>query len=144
MAEIGYGIAVNVLKLLRSLIFQEISSAWGVKSDLTKLEHNVNAIKAVLFDAEERQASDHGLSVWLGELKDVLKDAENVLDEFQYRVLHKHVMKINGSSRKKVRFFFSGSNLLVFRFKMAQKIKGVREKLEIGRASCRERVFNWV
>jgi hypothetical protein len=41
------------------------------------------AIEAVLLDVEEQQASNHSLRTWLGELKDVLKDAENVLDEFQ-------------------------------------------------------------
>ena len=130
MAEIGYGIAVKVLQLLGSRTFQEISSAWGFKGDLKRIGRRVLAIKAVLFDAEEKQASNERLRTWLRELKDVLIDAENVLDEFQYRVLQKDVMKINGSSRKKVGFFFSGSNPLVFRFKMAHKIKGVRERLD--------------
>nr|XP_023882087.1 putative disease resistance protein RGA1 [Quercus suber] len=130
MAEIGYGIAVKVLELLGSVTFQEISSAWGVKSDLTKLERTVKAIKAVLLDAEEKQASDHGLSVWLGELKDVLKDAENVLDEFQYMVLQKEVMKRNGSTSKKVSNFISSSNPLVVSFEMAHKIKGIRKKVD--------------
>ncbi|KAM3691142.1 hypothetical protein ACJW31_09G173100 [Castanea mollissima] len=130
MAEIGYGIAVKVLELLGSRTFQEISSAWGFKGDLKKIGRRVLAIKAILIDAEEKQASNERLRTWLRELKDVLIDAENVLDEFQYRVLQKDVMKINGSSRKKVRFFFSGSNPLLFRLKMAHKIKGVREKLD--------------
>ena len=39
------------------------------------------AIKAVLIVAKERQASDQRLLIWLGELKDVLNDVENVLDE---------------------------------------------------------------
>ena len=130
MAEIGYGIAVKVLQLLGSRTFQEISSAWGFKGDLKRIGRRVLAIKAVLFDAEEKQASNERLRTWLRELKDVLIDAENVLDEFQYRVLQKDVMKINGSSRKKVQFFFSGSNPLVFRFEMANKIKGVRERLD--------------
>ena len=55
MAEIGYGITVKVLELIGSVTFQEINSACGVKSDLTKLERTVKAIKAVLLDAEERQ-----------------------------------------------------------------------------------------
>nr|XP_023888387.1 disease resistance protein RGA2-like [Quercus suber] len=130
MAEIGYGVAVKVLELLGSVTFQEISSVWGVKSDLTKLERTVKAIKAVLLDAEEKQASDHRLSVWLGELKDVLKDAENVLDEFQYIVLQKEVMKRNGSTSKKVSNFFSSSNPLAVRFEMAHKIKGIRKRVD--------------
>nr|XP_023873046.1 putative disease resistance protein RGA1 [Quercus suber] len=130
MAEIGYGIAVKVLELLGSRTFQDISSAWGVKSDLTKLEGTVEAIKAVLLDAEKKQASDRRLSVWLGKLKDVLKDAENVLDEFQYILLQKEVMKRNGSTSKKVSNFFSSSNPLAVRFEMADKIKGIRKRVD--------------
>ena len=46
MAEIGYGIAVKVLELLGSVIYQELSSAWGVRSDLTKLERTVKIGRA--------------------------------------------------------------------------------------------------
>ncbi|XP_075637228.1 disease resistance protein RGA2-like [Castanea sativa] len=130
MAEIAYNVAGKVLEQLGSRTFQEISSAWGVKSDLTKLEGTVKTIKAVLLDAEEKQASDHRLSIWLGELKDVLKDAENVLDEFQYGVLQKEVMKRYWSTSKKVRYFFSCSNPLVFRFEMAHKIKDIRGRVD--------------
>ncbi|XP_030927376.1 putative disease resistance protein RGA4 [Quercus lobata] len=130
MAEIGYGIAVKVLELLGSVTYEELSSAWGVRSDLTKLEGTVKAIKAVLLDAEEKQASDHRLSVWLGGLKDVLKNAENVLDEFQYIVLQKEVMKRNGSTSKKVSRLFSNSNPLLVRFEMAHKIKGIRKRVD--------------
>uniref|UniRef100_A0A7N2M2K2 Uncharacterized protein n=1 Tax=Quercus lobata TaxID=97700 RepID=A0A7N2M2K2_QUELO len=89
MAEIGYGITVKVLELLGSRTFQEISSAWGFKGDLKRIGRRVLAIKAVLFDAEEKQVSNERLRTWLRELKDVLIDAENVLDEFQYRVLQR-------------------------------------------------------
>ena len=130
MAEIGYGIAVKVLELLGSRTFQEIRSARGFKSDLTRLECTVKAIKAVLLDAEEKQAYDNRLSVWLGRLKEVLKDAENVLDEFQYIVLQKEVMKRNRSTSKKVSNFFSSSNSLVVRYEMAHKIKGIRKRLD--------------
>ena len=73
MAEIGYGVAVKVLELLGSVTYQELSLAWGVRSDLTKLERTVKAVKAVHLDAEEKQASDHRLSIWLGELKTSFK-----------------------------------------------------------------------
>ncbi|KAM3691138.1 hypothetical protein ACJW31_09G172700 [Castanea mollissima] len=130
MAENGYGIAVKVLELLGSVTYEELSSARGVRSDLTKLKRTVEAVKAVLLDAEEKQASDRRLSIWLGELKDVLQDAENVLDEFQYRILQKEVMKRNGSTSKKVSNFFSSSNPLAVRFIMAHKIKGIRKRVD--------------
>ena len=61
MAEIGYGIAVKVLELRGSRTFQEISSAWGFKGDLKKIGRRVLAIKAVLIDVEEKQASNDRL-----------------------------------------------------------------------------------
>ena len=81
MAEIAYGLAVKVLEQLGSSTYQEFCLAWGVWNDLKKLERTVLAIKAVLIVAKERQASDQRLLIWLGELKDVLNDVENVLDE---------------------------------------------------------------
>ena len=130
MAKLAYGIAVKVLEQLGSRTFQEISSAWGIRSDLKKLELTVATIKAVLLDAEEKQASDRRLTIWLGELKDVLNDAENVLDEFHYRVLQKEVMKRYGSTSKKVCHFFSTSNPLVVRFDLAHKIKDIRKRVD--------------
>uniref|UniRef100_A0A2N9G2B7 NB-ARC domain-containing protein n=1 Tax=Fagus sylvatica TaxID=28930 RepID=A0A2N9G2B7_FAGSY len=100
------------------------------RSDLEKLKDTVSTIKAVLLDAEEKQASDHRLNHWLGKLRDVLHDAENVLDEFNYRVLLKEVMKKYGSTSKKVRDFFSSSNPLASRFKLAHKIKDVRKRVD--------------
>ena len=93
MAQNTYCIAGRIVELLGSLIYEELSSAWGVQSNLKKLECTVLAMKAVLLDAEEKQESDHRLNHWLGQLKDVLNDAENVLDEFQYQILQKEVMK---------------------------------------------------
>nr|POE64531.1 disease resistance protein tao1 [Quercus suber] len=102
MAENAYCIAGKIVELLGSLIYEELSSAWGVQSDLKKLECTVLAIKAVLLDAKEKQESDHRLNHWLGQLKDVLSDAENVLDEFQYQILQKEVLKRSRSTRKKM------------------------------------------
>uniref|UniRef100_A0A2N9IH49 Uncharacterized protein n=1 Tax=Fagus sylvatica TaxID=28930 RepID=A0A2N9IH49_FAGSY len=130
MAEIVNDMAVKVLEQLGSRIFQELSSALGVGSELKKLKRTVLIIKAVLLDAEEKQASIHSLRIWLMDLKDILKDAENLLDEFQCRALQKEVMKRYGSTSKKVCYFFSGSNPLVFRFEMAHKIKGIRERVD--------------
>ena len=130
MAEIANVIARTILEELRSLVNQELCSAWGVQSDLKKLECTALAIKAVLLDAEEKKESDHRLNHWLGQLKDVLNDAENVLYEFQYQILQKEVMKRCRSTCKKVGNFFFGSNPLVFRFEVAHKIKGIRERVD--------------
>ncbi|KAF2307987.1 hypothetical protein GH714_034099 [Hevea brasiliensis] len=87
-------------------------------------------IKAVLLDAEEKQVSNNDVRVWLIKLKDVLYDAEDVLDEFECETQRKQLLKLYGSTTKKVGRFFSSSNPLAFSFKMGHKIKQIREQLD--------------
>ncbi|XP_007029648.2 PREDICTED: putative disease resistance protein RGA1 [Theobroma cacao] len=128
MAEsFAFNIAENVLSKLANIAYQEIRLAWGVQSDLAKLKTTLTTIKAVLLDAEEKQAHDNQLRVWLQELRDACYDADDVLDEFEIEALRKQVVK-QRSIRKKVSHFFSSSNPLAFRFKLAHKIKKVTER----------------
>ncbi|KAF2307981.1 hypothetical protein GH714_034050 [Hevea brasiliensis] len=87
-------------------------------------------VKAVLLDAEEKQVSNNDVRVWLIKLKDVLYDAEDVLDEFECETQRKQLLKLYGSTTKKVGRFFSSSNPLAFSFKMSHKIKQIREQLD--------------
>nr|XP_023891380.1 disease resistance protein RGA2-like [Quercus suber] len=130
MTELVSSVAEKVIEKLGSIVYQEVCLAWGVESDLKNLELTMSAIQAKLLDAEERQAKEHGLSLWLGELKDVLYDAVDVLDEFECEALRKQVVKTYGSTGKKVRRFFSCSNPLAFRLKMGHRMKEIRERLE--------------
>ena len=130
MTELVSSVAAKVIEKLGSIAYQEICLACGIESDLKNLELTMSAIQAKLLDAEERQAKEHGLSLWLGKLKDVLYDAVDVLDEFECEALRKQVVKTYGSTGKKVRRFFSCSNPLAFRFKMGHRMKEIRERLE--------------
>ena len=130
MTELVSSVAEKVTEKLGSIVYQEICLAWGIESDLNKLKLIMSAIQAKLLDAEEKQAKERGLSLWLGELKDVLYDAVDVVDEFECEALRKQVVKTHGSTSKKVRRFFSCSNPLDFRFKMGHRMKEIRERLE--------------
>ena len=83
MMEFTFSIAKKVIKKLGSLAYQEISLARNIESDLQKLQDTMSTVQAVLLDAEEKQAKNHQLSIWLGRLKDVFHDAIDVLDEFE-------------------------------------------------------------
>ncbi|XP_050245666.1 putative disease resistance protein RGA1 isoform X4 [Quercus robur] len=130
MTQLVSSVAEKVIEKLGSIAYQEICLAWGIESDLKNLELTMSAIQAKLLDAEERQAKESGLRVWLGQLKDVFYDAVDVLDEFECEALRKQVVKTYGSTGKKVRRFFSCSNPLAFRFKMGHRMKEIRERLE--------------
>ncbi|CBI23415.3 unnamed protein product, partial [Vitis vinifera] len=96
-----FSIADNVLGKIGSVTLQEIGLAWGVKTELQKLEATLTAIKSVLLDAEEKQWKDRQLRDWLGKLKHVCYDVEDVLDEFRYQALQRQVVS-HGSLKTKV------------------------------------------
>ncbi|KAL0002062.1 hypothetical protein SO802_015843 [Lithocarpus litseifolius] len=125
-----FNIAEKVLEKLGSLAFQEACLVWGVESDLRRLENTLTNVKAVLLDAEEQQFHNQELTVWLGQLKEVFYDAQDVLDEFECEALRKQVVEMQGSTTRKVRRVFSSSNPLIFRTKMAHKVKEIRARLD--------------
>ncbi|KAM1525556.1 hypothetical protein ACFX10_010009 [Malus domestica] len=130
MAELAFDLAVRLTEKLGSLAYDEICLAWAAKSDLRKLEHTMSTIKHVLLDAEQKQANNKELRSWLRQVKNVFLDAEDVLDEFDCEALRKQVVeKFHGTGRK-VRRFFSRSNPVAFRFRVAHEIKELRERLE--------------
>ncbi|KAF7847495.1 hypothetical protein BT93_L2907 [Corymbia citriodora subsp. variegata] len=123
------GIAEGVLGKIASRTLQEAVAIYGVENQISELRETLTAIKAVLLDAEEQRAKSRRLQVWLDRLQVVLYDAEDVLDEFECEALRKQVISRHGGVKEKVCRFFSHSNPLIFRAKLSDKIKEIREKL---------------
>ncbi|KAG2684875.1 hypothetical protein I3760_10G096100 [Carya illinoinensis] len=130
MADLAYGLAASLLQKLGSLVYQELCSAWGVQSDLKKIERTIFIIKIVLLDAENGQASNPKLSIWLQQLKDILYDAEDVVDEIEYKALRKQAITAYGSTSSKVQHLFSSFMALSSCLQLAHKIKDIRERLD--------------
>ncbi|KAL9448486.1 hypothetical protein AB3S75_015885 [Citrus x aurantiifolia] len=61
---------------------QQVMLVTGVKQEVKKLTSHLQAIQAVLSDAEQRQVKEESVRLWLGPLKDVSYDIEDVLDEW--------------------------------------------------------------
>ncbi|WRX29261.1 NB-ARC - like 10 [Theobroma cacao] len=125
MAEtIPYRMVSNILSKLVWLAGQELGLIFGLKKDLEKLQETLSTIKAVLLDADEKQESDRALKNWILRLEDVVYDADDLLDEFDYEILRQKVL-----DRGQVSKFFSSSNPLAFGLKMRHRIKEIRERL---------------
>ncbi|KAK9276818.1 hypothetical protein L1049_006354 [Liquidambar formosana] len=118
----------GILTKVVSLVAQEASLAWGFKGELTRLGESFSMVQALLRDAEERQVRDGAVRLWLKKLRDVANHAEDVLDEFDYEMLRREV-ELHNRLKKKVRKFFSLSNPIAFRFKMAHKVKNINLSL---------------
>ncbi|KAJ9174514.1 hypothetical protein P3X46_013151 [Hevea brasiliensis] len=129
MAEgVLFAVAEGIIGKLVSLAFQEIGLWCGVQGELDKIKNTVSSIRAVLLDAEKKQKLNEQVKDWLGKLKEVVYDMDELLDDIATEGLRQRVMDGNRIS-KEVRVFFSGSNKVVYGCKTGHKIKGIRERL---------------
>ncbi|KAL1312415.1 disease resistance protein RGA2 [Arachis hypogaea] len=125
-----FSIAESLATKIASLAYEEASRVVGVYDDLQDLKSSLSYVKAVLLDAEQKQEHNHELREWLKQIKLIFYDAENVLDQVHCETLRKQVIRDYGTPKDKVGHFFSSSNPLVFRYKLALQIKDIRKRLD--------------
>ncbi|KAM1064628.1 hypothetical protein EV2_029431 [Malus domestica] len=137
MAEgVLYNVAEGILGRLGSLAFQEIGLIWGVKDELHNLKEIVAGLQAFLLDAEQKQANNNEVRLWLEGLEDAVYEADDLLDEFNTEALQRQMVPGNTKVSKKVHLFFSSSNQFAFGLKMGHKIKNISKRLRVFE-SCR-------
>ncbi|XP_058183953.1 putative disease resistance protein RGA3 isoform X2 [Rhododendron vialii] len=122
--------AQAALTSLIPLATEQIKGAvFNFQDDLTSLHRRLTMIQALLSDAENspRKIKSEVLKLWLKNLKLAICDAENVLDEIAYETLRG---KLEVRKRDKVSSFFSHSNPLAFRPKIANKVKSINLLLD--------------
>jgi hypothetical protein len=121
--------AEQIIESLGSLTANKIALLWGLEDELQRLRNTVSTIKAVLLDAEEKQAAgNHAVTDWLKKLEDAMYDADDLLDAVSTEALQREILTRDNKA-KQVRIFFSKSNQLLYRLKMVPKIKAMRERL---------------
>ncbi|KAF5447762.1 hypothetical protein F2P56_033286 [Juglans regia] len=96
-----FDIAARIIESLGSLALKEIGLLWGVTDELKKLKNTVSTIQAVLLDAEEQRAvNNHQVIEWLERLKDVVYDADDLLDGFSTECLLREMMTRDKMAKK--------------------------------------------
>nr|TKS10237.1 putative disease resistance protein RGA1 isoform X1 [Populus alba] len=117
-----------ILENLSLQALKEVGLAWGLDTELENLKRTFTMVQAVLQDAEKKQWNNEAIKIWLRSLKDAAYDVDDVLDDFAIEAQRHRLQK---DLKNRLRSFFSlDHNPLVFRLKMAHKLKNVREKLD--------------
>ncbi|XP_028549169.1 putative disease resistance protein RGA1 [Dendrobium catenatum] len=66
--------------LLADLVYEEVIMQLGVKDELHKLRQRMRSIQCLLKDAEKKKFDESAIELWFAELKDVMYDAEDIID----------------------------------------------------------------
>ncbi|CAI0470913.1 unnamed protein product [Linum tenue] len=125
----AFVVAEAILKKLGPLAVEQVGLLWGLGREVLKLKSTVTSIQAVLLDAEEQSGLNNQVQVWLQELKQVLYDADDLLDDFNTEALLRQ-QQMDGSGNANVQLLFSSSNHLFNGLLMAHRIKAIRTKLD--------------
>ncbi|CAN4120643.1 unnamed protein product [Withania somnifera] len=124
MAEILYGLAAEILKILGSLAAEQVGSICGLTDELPRFYATVSSIQSVLIDAEEQQGSSNQVRDWIMRLKKVFIEADDLLDDFATEVTHRKFVNKAG-------IFFSISNPIIYNLKISHRFKSVRRNLDL-------------
>ncbi|KAL7611992.1 hypothetical protein Lser_V15G05582 [Lactuca serriola] len=128
MADALVNVAAEaILKKLASIAVNEVALAWGYKEKLYTLEGTLKMIRAKLQDAENQKGQKHSVMEWLKQLKDVVAEADDVVDEVHYEMLRREVKKRDRVAIKVPSL--PSLKKLFFRSEMGHKIKNINEKL---------------
>ncbi|XP_023728236.1 putative disease resistance protein RGA3 [Lactuca sativa] len=91
--------AEGILKKILSIAAGELAIAWGYEEKLIGLHRTLDLIRAKLLDAEGKKET-RAVMVWLKQLKDVVGEADDVLDEVHYEMLRRQINKEDQVERK--------------------------------------------
>ncbi|KAK4409455.1 putative disease resistance protein RGA3 [Sesamum angolense] len=128
MAEILIAAALPVWRSLFDIASEDICLIWG-QEGASKLKDSFEMIQAFLNDASKRQVEEEAAKLWLKNLENIAYEADDLLDAFNYQIIRRKV-EIKNQMKRKVCFFFCFSNPLLFRSKLAHKIKNLNMKLK--------------
>uniref|UniRef100_A0A0E0G5D8 Disease resistance N-terminal domain-containing protein n=1 Tax=Oryza nivara TaxID=4536 RepID=A0A0E0G5D8_ORYNI len=106
-------------------LVQKVTRMYGVNSDRRKLERQLLAVERLLADAESKSETNPAVKRWMKDLNTADDEADDVLDEFQYEVLHREAMSLKSLGHK-VRSYMTP---LEFHFTMRRKLAKVLKKI---------------
>ncbi|KAK9913617.1 hypothetical protein M0R45_037427 [Rubus argutus] len=125
MAEALVHVLLQRLAMItQDKVQEEFKQVTGVKKQVNNLISTLEAIQAVLEDAEYRQVTEARVRRWLNQLNEVSYEMDDVLDEWITQVLKQQMVKqenqgenalVTTTNKKKVCFPFLSSSCFCFR-----------------------------
>ncbi|KAL8486220.1 hypothetical protein ACS0TY_023066 [Phlomoides rotata] len=134
--------AERIFALIEEQAVYQVNLVRGAEKEVRKLGQELNTIRNVLEDAENRRFQDKSINTWLWKLRHTSYEMEDILDDWKYALLKLH----NGEHSpvddavlpnllQKVCSFIPSSSCLCFkkvvaRHEIAKKILNVKAQLD--------------
>ncbi|KAK1364451.1 putative disease resistance protein RGA3 [Heracleum sosnowskyi] len=127
MAEvIASDLAAGLIRKLVSLATDEVIQVWKLDEDLETLRERFELTGALLNDAHSQNLIMSTAKMWFNKLEHVARVAEAFMDELEYEVTRRKVENHSKVSD----FFIPSKNTILYRFKVARKIKSINTSFD--------------
>nr|XP_051180363.1 putative disease resistance protein RGA3 isoform X1 [Lolium perenne]XP_051180364.1 putative disease resistance protein RGA3 isoform X1 [Lolium perenne]XP_051180365.1 putative disease resistance protein RGA3 isoform X1 [Lolium perenne]XP_051180367.1 putative disease resistance protein RGA3 isoform X1 [Lolium perenne] len=133
MAAILDSLVGSCAKKLQEMITEEAVQILGVKEELKELQRKMTQIQCVLNDAEERSTQESAVKNWLGELRDAMYYADDIIDMARSeggKLLAEHPSSSTESTKCGGILFFTCIPNVLNRRKIAVQIRDFNAELE--------------
>ncbi|XP_073106970.1 putative disease resistance protein RGA3 [Elaeis guineensis] len=101
MAMMAEAFVSKLFEMLLTSATQEAAKILGVPDEIKKLHRRLKRIQVVLADAENRRFENPVINLWLNELRDLMYDADDIIDEC--RIEGEKLLNSNSFSSRCVR-----------------------------------------
>ncbi|XP_023728218.1 putative disease resistance protein RGA1 [Lactuca sativa] len=119
-------VAGGILKKVLSIAAGELVISWGYDEKLTTLHRTLDLICAKLSDAERKKGTEV-VMMWLKQLKVVVGEADDVLDEVHFEMLRREIKKRDRVAKTVPSL--PSLKKLSFRWEIGHKIKNINKRL---------------
>ncbi|KAK1647770.1 hypothetical protein QYE76_065575 [Lolium multiflorum] len=85
MATILFSFIGSCIQKIQDIATEEEVLILGVKQELTDLQRRMKQIQCFISDAEQRSIKESAVNNWLGELRDAMYDADNIIDLARFK-----------------------------------------------------------
>ncbi|KAK1282363.1 putative disease resistance protein RGA1 [Acorus calamus] len=145
------GMIDEIIKSMCEVVKNELIMLWGFKDEFLKLNKKLGKIKRVLHDAENKEFQDQAIREWLVELKDLMYDIEDIIDDCYIHINNNTTTTNNTTSppmsrpssstttsfkkgkrmiSKKISAFYKKGKGVVHRHKIGKRIQEINVRLE--------------
>ncbi|TVU23541.1 hypothetical protein EJB05_25915, partial [Eragrostis curvula] len=134
MATILSSLVGSFANKLQAIITEEAILILGVKEELIELQRRMDQIQHFLIDAEGRSIKESAVNNWLGQLRDAMYDADDIIDMARFKgnkLLPDHDSTLSSKQNKCSWLSLSScfSNLWT-RHEIAVKIRSLNKRIE--------------
>ncbi|KAF8665897.1 hypothetical protein HU200_053980 [Digitaria exilis] len=134
MATILESLIGSCAKKLQDIVTDEAILILGVKEELTELQRRMEQIRHFLNDAEKRSIKESAVNYWLSQLRDVMYDADDIIDLARSKgseLLPDHSLSLSSkSSTCSILALSSCFPNIQTRHQVAVKIRSLNKRIE--------------